>query len=97
MSTPIAAARSLLFVPGNRSGRFEKAVRCGALQAIAPAPGEQELQWARRVIAADAAANGAVVQVDGRNVELPVMLQARHVLARAAVAAAVAVPGVSSS
>jgi citrate lyase subunit beta/citryl-CoA lyase len=51
------------------------------------APSEQELAWARRVIAADAAAAGAAVQLDGRMVDLPVVLQARRTLARAAAGA----------
>ena len=50
----------------------------------AMAPPEQELNWARRVLAADAAAGGAAVQVEGRMVDLPVVLQARRTLARAA-------------
>ena len=50
----------------------------------AMAPTEQELTWARRVLAADAAAGGAAVQVEGRMVDLPVVLQARRTLARAA-------------
>ncbi|MDM0115819.1 CoA ester lyase [Variovorax sp. J22R133] len=49
-------------------------------QALAPT--EQELDWARRVIAADAQAGGAAVQLDGRMVDLPVVLQARRTLAR---------------
>lgn len=49
----------------------------------AMAPTEQELEWARRVIAADAASNGAAVQVDGCMVDLPVVLRARQILARA--------------
>ena len=48
-------------------------------------PTEQELEWARKVLAADAAAGGAAVQVDGRMVDLPVVLQARRTLARAAI------------
>ena len=48
------------------------------------APSAPELAWARRVVEADAAAGGAAVQVDGRMVDLPVVLQARHTLARAA-------------
>ena len=47
------------------------------------APSEQELDWARRVIAADAASGGAAVQLDGRMVDLPVVLQARRTIARA--------------
>lgn len=46
-------------------------------------PTEKELEWARRVIAADAQAAGAAVQLDGRMVDLPVVLQARRTLARA--------------
>ncbi|WP_213955255.1 CoA ester lyase [Variovorax sp. dw_954] len=51
-------------------------------QALAPT--EEELEWARRVIAADAAAEGAAVQLDGHMVDLPVVLQARRTMARAA-------------
>jgi citrate lyase subunit beta/citryl-CoA lyase len=49
------------------------------------APTEAELDWARRVIAVDEASGGAAVQLDGRMVDLPVVLQARRTLARAAV------------
>ncbi len=49
------------------------------------APGDEELAWARRVVEADRAAQGAAVQLDGRMVDLPVVLQARATLARAAV------------
>ena len=49
--------------------------------AMAPTP--EELEWARRVVEADAAAGGAAVQLDGRMVDLPVVLQARRMLARA--------------
>jgi len=48
------------------------------------APSEEELAWARRVVTADAAAGGAAVKLDGRMVDLPVVLQARRTLARAA-------------
>jgi citrate lyase subunit beta / citryl-CoA lyase len=54
-------------------------------QAIAPT--EQELQWARKVLAASVAAGGAAVLVDGRMVDLPVVLQAQRTLARAAAVA----------
>jgi citrate lyase subunit beta/citryl-CoA lyase len=50
----------------------------------AMAPTAQELDWAQRVLSADAAAGGAAVQLDGRMVDLPVVLRARHTLARAA-------------
>ena len=46
------------------------------------APSEEALEWARRVIAADAAAAGAAVQLDGRMVDVPVVQQARRTLAR---------------
>jgi citrate lyase subunit beta/citryl-CoA lyase len=49
------------------------------------APTEAELDWARRVIAADEASGGAAVQLDGRMVDLPVVLQARRTQARALV------------
>ena len=51
-------------------------------QALAPT--DEELAWARRVIAADAAAQGAAVQLDGRMIDRPVVLQAQRTLARAA-------------
>ncbi len=46
-------------------------------------PSDGELDWARRVVAADKASGGAAVQLDGRMVDLPVVLQARQTLARA--------------
>jgi len=50
-------------------------------------PTEGELEWARKVVAASAAAGGAAVQVDGRMVDLPVVLQAHRTLGRAAIRA----------
>lgn len=47
-------------------------------------PTADELAWAHKVLAADEAAGGAAVQVDGRLVDLPVVLQARRTVARAA-------------
>ncbi|HEX3098150.1 MAG TPA: CoA ester lyase [Usitatibacter sp.] len=47
------------------------------------APDAAELAWAERVVAADAAAGGRAVQVDGRMVDLPVVSLARLTLARA--------------
>lgn len=47
------------------------------------APSEQEVAWARRVVEADARSGGAAVQLDGRMVDAPVVLQARRTLARA--------------
>jgi citrate lyase subunit beta/citryl-CoA lyase len=48
------------------------------------APTTQELAWARRVIAANEAALGGAVQLDGRMVDRPVVLQAQRALARSA-------------
>ncbi|KDB50396.1 citrate lyase beta subunit [Sphaerotilus natans subsp. natans DSM 6575] len=48
----------------------------------AMAPNDVELEWARRVLAADQASGGAAVRLDGRMVDLPVVLQARQALAR---------------
>ena len=46
-------------------------------------PTETEMAWAERVVAADAAAQGAAVAVDGRMVDRPVLLQARAILSEA--------------
>lgn len=46
-------------------------------------PGDEELAWAHRVLAAAAQAQGGAVQVDGRMVDRPVLLQAQALLARA--------------
>jgi citrate lyase subunit beta/citryl-CoA lyase len=46
----------------------------------AMAPTEEELVWARKVVAAADAANGDAVQVDGRMVDPPVILLARRLL-----------------
>lgn len=45
-------------------------------------PDAQQVTWARRVVEADATSGGAAVQLDGRMVDRPVVLQARRVLAR---------------
>lgn len=45
------------------------------------APSADEIAWARRVIAADAAAGGAAVAVDGKMVDRPVVLRAQAILA----------------
>ncbi|MGM9491945.1 HpcH/HpaI aldolase/citrate lyase family protein [Ideonella sp. YS5] len=50
----------------------------GVHEALAPTA--VEIDWARRVVAADEAAGGAAVQLDGRMVDAPVVLQARRVL-----------------
>ena len=47
------------------------------------APSEDEIAWARRVIAADAASGGAAVAVDGKMVDRPVVLRAQAILAEA--------------
>jgi citrate lyase subunit beta / citryl-CoA lyase len=44
------------------------------------APGEAELDWARRVLAAAAASAGAAVAVDGKMVDKPVLLRAQAIL-----------------
>lgn len=49
-------------------------------------PTEGELAWARRVIEADRCSGGAALQLDGRMVDAPVVLQARRALARAGAA-----------
>lgn len=49
-------------------------------EALAPAP--QELEWAQRVLAADATSPGAA-QLDGRMIDRPVVLQAQRTLQRA--------------
>jgi citrate lyase subunit beta/citryl-CoA lyase len=43
-------------------------------------PTEADVQWATRVLAAAASANGAAVAVDGKMVDRPVLLRARMVL-----------------
>ena len=50
-------------------------------QALRPAPAE--LDWAQRVLAGNAAAQGAAFQLDGRMVDLPVVLRAQRLLTRA--------------
>lgn len=47
-------------------------------------PTKEELAWAHRVVAASQAALGAAVAVDGKMVDLPVLLQARRMLDEAA-------------
>jgi len=47
-------------------------------------PTSEEVAWAQRVVAADAAAGGAAVAVDGKMVDRPVLLKAREILAAAA-------------
>ena len=47
------------------------------------APSAQQLDWARRVLAAVAVSRGAAVQIDGKMVDRPVILQAEDIVARA--------------
>jgi citrate lyase subunit beta/citryl-CoA lyase len=47
-------------------------------------PTDEQVRWAHKVLAADAAAAGDAVQVEGTMVDLPVVLRARRTLARAA-------------
>lgn len=55
-----------------------------AVVHAALAPSTEEVAWARRVVEADAAAAGKAIRLDGRMIDLPVVLQARRTLARAA-------------
>jgi citrate lyase subunit beta/citryl-CoA lyase len=50
-------------------------------QTFAPSP--QDLDWAKRVLSAIADSQGAAVQLDGKMVDLPVVLQAQRLIARA--------------
>lgn len=52
-----------------------------ALVNTAFTPGPGELDWARRVLAASAAAGGGVVSLDGRMVDAPVLRLAQRTLA----------------
>ena len=72
-------ARALRF---GFSGKLCIHPRQVAVVHSAIAPTEAEVAWARRVVAADEASGGAAVQLDGRMVDLPVVLQARRLLAR---------------
>ncbi|HWS76510.1 MAG TPA: CoA ester lyase [Quisquiliibacterium sp.] len=46
-------------------------------------PTQEQVDWARRVVAADAASGGAAVALDGKMVDRPVLLKAREILAGA--------------
>jgi len=48
------------------------------------APSADDVAWAQRVLDANAQSGGAAVQLDGRMVDLPVVLQAERLLARVA-------------
>lgn len=45
-------------------------------------PSAEEMAWARRVVEADSDKQGGAIQIDGRMVDPPVVLQARRMLAR---------------
>ncbi len=46
-------------------------------------PGEQDISWARRVLAAVAASDGAAIAVDGKMIDAPVIALAQRVLSDA--------------
>ena len=54
-----------------------------ALVHDAFAPTVEELDWALRVVAADAASQGKATKLDGRMIDVPVVLRARRMIARA--------------
>lgn len=45
-------------------------------------PAAAEVDWAERVLAAMSASGGAAVQLDGKMIDAPVLLQARRIIAR---------------
>lgn len=47
-------------------------------------PSAEDVAWAERVVAADSAAGGAAVALDGKMIDRPVLLKAREILSRAA-------------
>lgn len=47
-------------------------------------PGDEDIAWARRIVEAAQAANGAAVSVDGKMVDRPVILKAEEILRDAA-------------
>lgn len=46
------------------------------------APTAREVDWSKRVLQANAESKGAAVQLDGKMVDLPVVLQAQRLLSR---------------
>jgi len=48
--------------------------------ATAFAPSDEEVQWAKRVVAAAAASHGAAVAMDGRMIDRPVILRAEDIV-----------------
>ena len=48
------------------------------------APTAEEIEWARRVVAAAAASKGAAVALNGRMIDRPVILKAEQIVREAA-------------
>lgn len=53
-----------------------------AIVHAALAPTAEQIAWAQRVLAAMESSNGAALQIDGKMVDAPVVLQAQRLLAR---------------
>ena len=79
LHTDVQRARRLGF--GGKLCIHPKQV-AGVHRGFAPSP--DELAWAQRVLAAMAAAGGAVIAVDGKMVDKPVLLRAERLVAEAA-------------
>lgn len=79
---------ALIRADTERAGRFGFGAklcihpRQVALVHAALAPTPAQIDWAQRVLAAMQAAQGAAVQLDGKMVDRPVLLQAERLLAR---------------
>lgn len=96
LASPVDGVTIQINEPDRLKRDMQRAIRFGfgAKMCIHPSqvpviheacrPTEEELAWARKVLAADEASGGAATQVDGRLVDLPVVLQARRTVARAA-------------
>lgn len=96
LASPVDGVTIQINEPDRLKRDMQRAIRFGfgAKMCIHPSqvpviheacrPTEEELAWARKVLAADEASGGAASQVDGRLVDLPVVLQARRTVARAA-------------
>jgi citrate lyase subunit beta / citryl-CoA lyase len=94
LPSPVAGVTPDIDNPAQGSADFERARAhgFGAKLCIHPKqvasvhqallPSDQQLDWARRVLAAAEASSGAV-QVDGRMVDKPVLERAKRLLARA--------------
>ena len=85
--TPVIDDAGLLRQEAARARRLGFAGKlCIHPRQLAPvheafSPSEAELAWARRVVSAAAAAEGAAVKVDGQMVDRPVLLRAQALLA----------------